>query len=171
MAILKNVNDHFPEIDPSCFLADTAVVCGNVTIGKESSLWFNAVVRGDVNRVVLGERVNVQDNATIHCTYQKFETIIGSNVSIGHNAIVHGCTLHDNVLIGMGAMVLDGAEIPSYCMLAAGALVPEGKKLESGYLYMGMPARKVKPLTEEQIEFFINRTAKNYVQYASWYNK
>ncbi len=152
-----------------CFLAETAVLTGDVSLGDECSIWFNAVVRGDVNTVRIGNRVNIQDNATVHCTYEKFGTTIGDNVSIGHNAIIHGCTLHDNTIVGMGAMVLDGAEIPSFSMVAAGALVPEGRVLESGYLYMGMPARKVKPLSKEQIDFFIKRTAKNYVKYSSWY--
>lgn len=169
MAIIKTVRGHTPDIHTSCFLADNAVVTGHVSIGKESSVWFNAVIRGDVNKVTIGERVNIQDNATIHCTYKKYETTIGNNVSIGHNAIVHGCTIQDNVLIGMGAMVLDGVVIPPLTMIAAGALVPERKVLESGYLYMGMPAKKVKPLSPEQLQFFIERTARNYVKYASWY--
>ena len=169
MAIIKTVRGFIPDIHTSCFLADNAVVTGDVSIGKESSIWFNAVIRGDVNKVTIGERVNIQDNATIHCTYEKYETTIGNNVSIGHNAIVHGCTIQDNVLIGMGAMVLDGVVIPPLTMIAAGALVPERKVLESGYLYMGMPAKKVKPLSPEQLQFFIERTARNYVKYASWY--
>ena len=169
MAIIKTVRGFTPDIHASCFLADNAVVTGDVSIGKESSIWFNAVIRGDVNKITIGERVNIQDNATIHCTYEKYETTIGNNVSIGHNAIVHGCTIQDNVLIGMGAMVLDGVVIPPLTMIAAGALVPERKVLESGYLYMGMPAKKVKPLSPEQLQFFIERTARNYVKYASWY--
>ncbi len=169
MAIIKTVRGFTPDIHTSCFLADNAVVTGDVSIGKESSIWFNAVIRGDVNKITIGERVNIQDNATIHCTYEKYETTIGNNVSIGHNAIVHGCTIQDNVLIGMGAMVLDGVVIPPLTMIAAGALVPERKVLESGYLYMGMPAKKVKPLSPEQLQFFIERTARNYVKYASWY--
>lgn len=169
MAIIKTLRGHSPQIASSCFLADNAVVIGDVSIGNESSVWFNAVIRGDVNKITIGERVNIQDNATIHCTYEKYETTIGNNVSIGHNAIIHGCTIEDNVLIGMGAMVLDGAVIPPFCMIAAGALVPERKVLESGFLYMGMPAKKIKPLSTEQLQFFIERTARNYVQYASWY--
>lgn len=169
MAIIKTVRGFTPDIHISCFLAENAVVTGDVSIGKESSIWFNAVIRGDVNKVTIGERVNIQDNATIHCTYEKYETTIGNNVSIGHNAIVHGCAIQDNVLIGMGAMVLDGVVIPPLTMIAAGALVPERKVLESGYLYMGMPAKKVKPLSPEQLQFFIERTARNYVKYASWY--
>jgi len=169
MAIIKKVRGKSPVVGDQCFLAETAVLTGDVSLGDECSIWFNAVVRGDVNTVRIGNRVNIQDNATVHCTYEKFGTTIGDNVSIGHNAIIHGCTLHDNTIVGMGAMVLDGAEIPSFTMIAAGALVPEGRVLESGYLYMGMPAKKVKPLSQEQIDFFIKRTAKNYVKYASWY--
>ncbi|TVR88596.1 MAG: gamma carbonic anhydrase family protein [Saprospirales bacterium] len=169
MAIIKKVRGITPVFGNQCFLAETAVLTGDVTLGDECSIWFNAVVRGDVNAVRIGNRVNIQDNATVHCTYEKFGTSIGDNVSIGHNAIIHGCTLHDNTIVGMGAMVLDGAEIPSFTMIAAGALIPEGRVLESGYLYMGMPAKKVKPLSEEQIDFFIKRTSKNYVKYASWY--
>lgn len=169
MAIIKKVRGKTPVVGDQCFLAETAVLTGDVTLGDECSIWFNAVVRGDVNTVRIGNRVNIQDNATVHCTYEKYGTTIGDNVSIGHNAIIHGCTLHDNTIVGMGAMVLDGAEIPSFTMIAAGALIPEGRVLESGYLYMGMPAKKVKPLSQEQIDFFIKRTAKNYVNYASWY--
>jgi len=169
MAIIKKVRGKTPVVGDQCFLAETAVLTGDVSLGDECSIWFNAVVRGDVNTVRIGNRVNIQDNATVHCTYEKFGTTIGDNVSIGHNAIIHGCTLHDNTIVGMGAMVLDGAEIPSFTMIAAGALVPEGRVLESGYLYMGMPAKKIKPLSEEQIDFFIKRTAKNYVKYSSWY--
>ncbi len=169
MAIIKKIRGKTPVVGDQCFLAETAVLTGDVSLGDECSIWFNAVVRGDVNTVRIGNRVNIQDNATVHCTYEKFGTTIGDNVSIGHNAIIHGCTLHDNTIVGMGAMVLDGAEIPSFTMIAAGALVPEGRVLESGYLYMGMPAKKIKPLSEEQIDFFIKRTAKNYVKYSSWY--
>lgn len=169
MAIIKKVNGILPRIHSSVFLADNAVVTGEVSIGRDSSLWFNAVVRGDVNEITIGEKVNIQDNATIHCTYKKFSTHIGDRVSIGHNAVVHGCTVEDDVLLGMGCMVLDGALIPSFTMVAAGALVPQGAVLESGHLYMGIPARKIKPLSQEQIEFFIKRTADNYVKYSGWY--
>ena len=170
MALIKEVRGKKPVIGKDCFLSDTSVITGDVVIGDQSSVWFNAVIRGDVNEVRIGSRVNIQDNATVHCTYEKFSTNIGDDVSIGHNAIVHGCTLQDKVIIGMGAMVLDGAVVPPFTMVAAGALVPEGRILESGFLYMGMPAKKIKPLTEDQIEFFIRRTARNYVKYAGWYN-
>ncbi len=171
MAIIRKIGDHQPRISPTVFLAETAVVTGQVSIGPYSSLWYNAVVRGDVNRVEIGEKVNIQDNATVHCTYEKFSTTIGDRVSIGHNAIVHGCTLESDVLIGIGAIILDGAVVPSHTVVAAGALVPGGMVLESGYLYMGVPAKKIKPLTEEQLEFFIRRTADNYPRYASWYKE
>ncbi|MDX1685053.1 MAG: gamma carbonic anhydrase family protein [Saprospiraceae bacterium] len=168
MALIKTVRNFTPEISETTWLADNAVVVGDVKIGEKCSLWFHAVVRGDVNSVRIGHRVNIQDGAIIHCTYEKTETHIGDNVSIGHRAIVHGCTVEDNALIGMGAIVMDNAVIPSDCIVAAGALVPENKILESGWIYAGVPARKFKPLTDEQRNFFIERTAKNYVEYAGW---
>lgn len=171
MAIIKEVRGFRPEIHKSCFLAENAVITGDVVIGADSGIWFNAVIRGDVNSIRIGERVNIQDNATIHCTYERHSTTIGNDVSIGHNAIIHGCTLESEVIIGMGAMVLDGAVVPRHTMVAAGGLVPEGKVLESGFLYMGVPVKKIKPLTEDQLQFFIKRTAANYIKYASWYSK
>ena len=140
-------------------------------MGAECSVWFQAVIRGDVNSIRIGNKVNVQDGAIIHCTYKKAATSIGNNVSIGHRAIVHGCTIHDNVLIGMGAMVMDHAVVPSNCLIAAGAVVLENSVLESNAIYAGVPAKKVKQLSKEQFEDTIQRIANNYVKYASWYGQ
>lgn len=169
MAVIKKVRGNAPEIDASAWLADTAVVIGDVKIGAECSIWFNAVVRGDVNSIHIGKKVNIQDGAVIHCTFEKASTYIGDNVSIGHRAIVHGCHIESNALIGMGAIVMDHARIPSDCIVAAGALVPENKQLESGWIYAGIPAKKFKPISPEQREFFIRRTADNYVKYSGWF--
>lgn len=163
------INDQTPEFGDNCFLAETAVVTGDVICGNECSFWFNAVVRGDVHYIRMGHRVNVQDNATIHCTYQKAPTNIGNNVSIGHNAIVHGCTLHDNVLVGMGAIVMDHAVVNSNCIIAAGAIATEGSILESGHIYAGIPAKKLKPVDENHVKDLIERIAANYVMYSGWY--
>ena len=169
MPLIREVRGFEPTIPVSCFIADNATIVGDVTMGEECSIWFNAVVRGDVNSIVMGDRVNIQDGAVIHCTYEKSKTIIGNDVSIGHNAIVHGCTLHDEVLIGMGAIVMDLAVVESHCLVAAGAVVLENTRLESGYIYAGVPARKIKPLDEETKHFFIARTASNYVKYSGWF--
>lgn len=169
MALVKSVRGKTPQIDPTTWMAENAVVVGEAIIGKDCSLWFHAVVRADVNKVTIGDQVNIQDGAIIHCTYEKAATTIGNNVSIGHRAIVHGCTIEDNVLVGMGAIVMDHALIPSNCIVAAGALVPENKVLESGWIYAGMPAKKLKPISEEQMEFFIHRTARNYKKYSDWF--
>lgn len=169
MAIVKSVNGKSPRFGSNCFLADTAVVVGDVVMGNECSVWFNAVVRGDVHYIKMGNRVNVQDNATIHCTYQKAPTNIGNNVSIGHNAIVHGCTIFDNVLIGMGAIVMDGCVIESNCIIAAGAVVLEGTRVPSGSILAGVPAKKVKDIDQSLFEGEIMRIANNYVMYASWF--
>lgn len=140
-------------------------------MGDDCSVWFNAVVRGDVNAIYIGNKVNIQDGAVIHCTYQKTITRIGNNVSIGHNAIVHGCTVHDNVLIGMGAIVMDNAEIGSHAIIAAGAVVLEGMKVEAGTIYAGVPAKKIKNVPEDLISGEINRIANNYLMYSSWYKE
>jgi len=157
-----------PQIAADVFLAPTATVVGDTQIGAGCSLWFNTVVRGDVNRIRIGERTNIQDGAIIHCTYQTHETHIGSDVSIGHAAIVHGCRLHDRVLIGMGAKVMDGAVVEADVLVAAGALVPPGSELASGYLYAGLPAKQRRPLTADEYAL-IRRTAANYQMYAGWY--
>lgn len=169
MALIKSVRGHTPQFGKNIFLADNATVIGEVVTGDDCSIWFNAVVRGDVNFIKIGNRVNIQDGAVIHCTFEKSGTTIGDDVSIGHNAIVHGCTIQDRALIGMGAIVMDNALVPSDCLVAAGAVVLEGTILESGYIYAGVPAKKVKELSKENFEFFITRTAKNYVMYAEWF--
>ncbi len=171
MAIIKKLRGHDPRIGVDCYLAETAVIIGEVSMGKECSIWFNAVLRGDVNSIVLGNKVNVQDNATIHCTYQKSKTVIGNNVSIGHNAIVHGCTVEDNVLIGMGAIIMDHCHIGQNSIVAAGAVLTQGTIVEPGSIYAGVPARKLKAVSPELRSGEIQRVAQNYRQYASWYQK
>ena len=169
MALFKTVRDKAPVFGQNCFFADTAVIIGDVVMGDDCSIWFNAVVRGDVHYIRMGNKVNVQDNATIHCTYQRAPTTIGNNVSIGHNAIVHGCTIHDNVLIGMGSIVMDGCVIESNCIIAAGAVLLEGTRVASGSIFAGVPARKVKDLETELFEGEVMRIANNYVMYSSWF--
>lgn len=171
MPVIKPVKGISPKLGSDCFLADTATVVGDVVMGDQCSIWFNAVVRGDVNSIRMGNKVNVQDNAVIHCTYQKAATTIGNNVSIGHNAIVHGCTVHDNVLIGMGAIVMDNAVIGSNSIIAAGAVVLENTIVEAGSVYAGVPAKKVKDINQELISGEIDRIANNYVMYSGWFKE
>ncbi|BDS14753.1 gamma carbonic anhydrase family protein [Aureispira anguillae] len=171
MALIKKVLGKKPQFGANCFLAENATVLGDVVMGEDCSVWFQAVVRGDVNRIRIGNKVNIQDAAIIHCTYQRAETTIGNNVSIGHRAIVHGCTIHDNVLIGMGAMIMDHAVVESNCLIAAGAVVLENAHLESHCIYAGIPAKKVKELSPEQFKDTVERIADNYVKYASWYQE
>jgi len=151
-----------------CFIAENATIVGDVVMGHECSVWFNAVIRGDVNSIRIGDKSNIQDGAVIHCTYQKAATTIGSHVSIGHNAIVHGCTVEDYVLIGMGAIVMDNVLVQKHCMIAAGAIVLENTVCESGWIYAGTPARKVKQLSAEQIAG-LDKVANNYVMYSGWF--
>lgn len=169
MSLILPVEDKFPKFGNNCFIAPNATIVGDVIMGDDCSIWFNAVVRGDVNFIVMGNKVNVQDGACIHCTYQRFGTTIGNNVSIGHNAIVHGCTLHDNTLIGMGAIIMDGSVVKSNTLIAAGAVVLEGTICESGSIYAGVPAIKIKDIPPEMISGEINRIANNYVKYAAWF--
>ena|SRR2546423_8134479 len=169
MSLILPVEDLFPKWGNDCFFAPNATIIGDVIIGDHCSIWFNAVVRGDVNSIRMGNKVNVQDGAVIHCTFKKTKAIIGNNVSIGHNAIVHGCTLHDHVLIGMGAIVMDNAVVHSNTIIAAGAVVLEGTICESGAIYAGVPAKKVKEISKEKIEGEINRIANNYIGYAKWF--
>lgn len=163
------VNGIMPTFGKECFIAPNATIVGDVIMGDECSIWFNAVLRGDVNSIRMGNRVNVQDNAVIHCTFEKTKAIIGNNVSIGHNAIVHGCTIEDNVLVGMGSIIMDNAVIGSNSIIAAGAVVLEGTIVEPGTIYAGVPAKKVKEISQEKIEGEINRIANNYVKYSSWF--
>lgn len=169
MALIKTVNDKTPQFGNNCYLAENAAVVGDVEMGDYCSVWFNAVVRGDVHYIRMGNKVNVQDGAIIHCTYQKAPTTIGNNVSIGHAAIVHGCTVKDNVLIGMRAVIMDHAVLEENCLIAAGAVVLENTVVESGSIYAGAPAKKVKNLSKEQFNELSMRIANNYVMYASWY--
>lgn len=168
MALLLPVNGIAPTYGDNCWFAPNATLVGDVTMGQDCTVWFNAVVRGDVNRITLGNRCNVQDGAVIHCTYQKFSTTIGSYVSIAHNAVVHGCTVEDRVLIGMGAIVMDGTVIGSGSIIAAGAIVTQNTVVPPGSIYAGNPARLLKPVSPEQAEIFM-RTADNYVLYSSWF--
>jgi gamma-carbonic anhydrase len=168
MALIRNVRGFEPRFGSNCFLAENATVIGEVTMGENCTVWFNAVVRGDVHSITIGNNTNIQDGAVIHCTYQKAKTVIGSNVSIAHNAIVHGCTIEDNVLIGMGAIIMDDALIGSNSVIAAGAVVLPGTVVESGSIYAGTPAKKIKDISDE-MRAVIQRTAKNYPMYAEWY--
>jgi carbonic anhydrase/acetyltransferase-like protein (isoleucine patch superfamily) len=170
MATILPVNGKEPQIGENCFIAPNATIVGEVRMGADCSVWFNAVIRGDVHFIKMGDKVNVQDGAIIHCTYQKHPTTIGNNVSIGHNAMVHGCTIHDNVLIGMGSIVMDACVVHSNAIIAAGAVVLEGTIVEAGSIYAGVPAKKVKMVSEELIHGEINRISNNYVQYASWFS-
>ncbi|MFN2440865.1 MAG: gamma carbonic anhydrase family protein [Chitinophagaceae bacterium] len=171
MALILPVEENFPSWGEGCFIAPNATIVGDVIMGKECSVWFNSVLRGDVNSIRLGNKVNVQDGAVIHCTYIRSKTIIGDNVSIGHNAIVHGCTVHDNVLIGMGSIIMDKAIVNSNIIIAAGAVVLEETVCESGSIYAGIPAKKVKTIPQDMVEGEINRIANNYINYAKWFNK
>ena len=169
MALIKAIRNQTPKFGENCFLAENAVIVGDVEMGNDCSIWFHAVVRGDVNSIRMGNKVNVQDGAIIHCTYERAATIIGNNVSIGHRAIVHGCTLKNNVLVGMGAIVMDHAVVEENVLIAAGAVVLENSHLESGSIYAGIPAKKVKDLSPEQFKDSVDRIANNYVMYASWF--
>jgi len=168
MALVKSIKGKNPVWGADCYLAENATIVGDVTLGNECSVWFNAVVRGDVHSIKIGNRVNIQDGAVIHCTYKKHPTQIGDNVSIGHNALVHGCTVHNNVLIGMGSIVMDNCVVNSNSIVAAGAVLLENTVVESGCIYAGVPAKKVKEINEEQSAALIKGIANNYVEYKSW---
>lgn len=171
MALIKPVKGIIPKFGKSCFLADNATITGDVVIGDNCSVWFSAVIRGDVHYIRIGNSVNIQDNVTIHCTYKKTPVEIGNNVSIAHNAVVHGCTIHDNVLIGMGAIIMDHVVIESNSIIAAGAMVSKKTIVESGSVYAGVPAKKIKSVDVKLLEGEINRIADSYNMYASWYGK
>ena len=170
MALILPVEENEPKWGKDCFIAPNATIVGDVIMGDACSVWFNAVVRGDVNSIRMGNKVNVQDGAVIHCTFKRSKTIIGDNVSIGHNAIVHGCTVHDNVLIGMGSIIMDNAIVHSNTIIAAGAVVLEGTVCEGGSIYAGVPAKKVKEISSEKLEGEINRIANNYLNYSKWFS-
>lgn len=170
MAVILPVEGKHPQWGNDCFIAPNATIVGDVAMGAGCSVWFNAVLRGDVNKIIIGDRVNVQDGAVIHCTYQRSQTVIGNDVSIGHNAIVHGCTIHDHVLVGMGSIIMDEAVVHSNTIIAAGAVVLEGTVCEGGSVYAGVPAKKVKSIEPEKIAGEINRIAKNYLHYSKWFD-
>jgi carbonic anhydrase/acetyltransferase-like protein (isoleucine patch superfamily) len=166
--VIKAVNGKSPVIPDDCYVAENATIVGDVTFGHSCSIWFNAVLRGDVHFIKIGDKVNIQDGAIVHCTYQKHPTIIGDNVSIGHNAIVHGCIIHDNVLIGMGAIIMDNCVVNSNSIVAAGAVVTQNTVIESGAIYAGVPAKKVKDIDQSDFAGEIARISNNYVMYSSW---
>lgn len=168
MALILLVQKVLPSIGKHCFLAENATITGDVIMGDSCGVWFTAVIRGDVNSVRIGNKVNIQDGAIIHCTYRKAATTIGNNVNIGHRAIVHGCTIEDNVLVGMGAIIMDHAVIESFSIIAAGAIVLENTRVESGFIYAGSPAKKIKPISAEQRKL-LEELADRYVMYAGWY--
>lgn len=169
--LIKTVNGKTPIIPNDCYVAENATIIGDVTFGDSCSVWFNAVIRGDVNQISIGNKVNIQDGAIIHCTYQKHATIIGNNVSIGHNAIVHGCIIHDNVLIGMGSIVMDNCVVNSNSIIAAGAVVTQNTVVESGTIWAGVPAKKVKDIDQSDFAGEIARISNNYVMYSSWFKE
>ena len=171
MPIIKSVNGKHPQIPKDCFIAENATILGEVSLGKDCSIWYNAVIRGDVHYIKIGNKVNIQDGAVIHATYQKSPTTIGNNVSIGHNAIVHGCTIQDNVLVGMGAIIMDDCIVESNAIIAAGAVVTKNTVVASGSIYAGVPAKKVKDISQELISGEIDRIANNYLEYSSWFKE
>ena len=171
MKIIKHVKGKHPQISEDCYIAENATIVGEVSIGTQCSVWFNAVIRGDVHYIKIGNKVNIQDGAVIHATYKKSPTTIGNNVSIGHNAIVNGCTIHDNVLIGMGSIVMDDCVIESNSIIAAGAIVTKNTRVESGSIYAGIPAKKIKNISQEMISGEIYRIANSYINYSSWFKE
>lgn len=171
MALIKACRGISPKFGEDCWLAENATVVGDVIMGDQCSVWFSAVIRGDVNSIRIGNKVNIQDGAVLHCTFEKTKTTLGNNVSVGHNALVHGCTVEDNVLIGMGSIVMDNCYIESNCIIAAGAVLLEGTRVESWSVYAGIPAKKVKTLSPELFEGEVMRIADNYLKYASWFKE
>jgi carbonic anhydrase/acetyltransferase-like protein (isoleucine patch superfamily) len=171
MPIILPIKGIEPKLGQNCFIAPNATIVGDVVCGDDCSFWFNAVVRGDVNSIKIGNKVNIQDGAVIHCTYQKTTVFLGNNVSVGHNAIVHGCYVNDNVLIGMGAIIMDNCQIGSNSIIAAGAVLTEGTIVPPGCIYAGVPAKKVKDISQELINGEINRIANNYLMYSSWFKE
>lgn len=169
MALILPCREKTPIIGENCYLAPNATIVGEVEMGNDCSVWFNAVIRGDVNSIKIGDKVNIQDGAVLHCTFEKTKLNIGNNVSIGHNALVHGCTLEDNVLVGMGAIVMDNCYIEKNALIAAGAVVLENTRVEAGSIYAGVPAKKVKQVSEEVFKDQNERIANNYLKYSSWF--
>ena len=170
MALIKSIKGIYPVFGNNIYVAENATIVGDVRIGDSCSVWFSAVIRGDVNFIRIGNKVNIQDGAVVHCTYQKSPTILGNNITIGHNALIHGCVINDNVLVGMGAIIMDGVLVDSNSVVAAGAVVLEGTHIESGTIYAGVPAKKIKNISEQDIEKLTTQIANNYVSYSSWQN-
>ena len=170
MALIKTVNNISPKISNSVYIADNATIIGDVFIGKNSSVWFNTVIRGDVNSIVIGDNVNIQDGVVIHCTYEKSKVILGNNVSIGHNAIIHGCNIEDNVLIGMGAIIMDNAVVKKNSIVAAGSVVTKGTIVKSGTIFSGIPAKLKMKIDEKSTNEMTKKIAENYILYSSWYS-
>ena len=169
--MIKTINGKSPQIGEDCYIAENATIVGDVVMGNQCSIWFNAVLRGDVHYIKMGNKVNVQDGAVIHCTYLKSPTNIGNNVSIGHNAIVHGCTVHDNVLIGMGSIIMDDCIVESNSIIAAGAVVTKGTHVPSGSIFAGMPAKKIKDISADLSVGEVERIANAYVKYSGWFKE
>lgn len=168
MPLILPVNQILPKFGTDCFIAENATIVGNVVLGNFCSVWFNAIIRGDVNQIRIGNYTNIQDGVTVHCTYEQAATTIGNYVSVGHNAIIHGCTLKDRVLVGMGAIIMDHAVVEEYCIIAAGSIVLENSICESGYIYAGAPAKKIKPITEKQ-RGLLDQLPDRYVTYSDWF--
>ena len=171
MALIKRVKGVIPRWGKDCWIADNATLTGDVILGNHCTLWFGTVVRGDVHSIRIGNNVNIQDNVTVHCTYQKAPVEIGDNVSIAHNAVIHGCTIEDNVLVGMGAILMDEVYVEENSIIAAGAVVSKNTRIKSGSVYAGIPAKKIKSVDEELVKGEINRISSNYNMYASWYDE
>ena len=169
MQLILPVKGVYPQIPSSCFVAPNATIVGDVVMGEDCSVWFNAVVRGDVNSIRMGNKVNIQDGACVHCTYEKTVTVLGDNVSVGHNAIVHGCEIADNVLVGMGAIVMDNCKIGANSIIAAGAVVLEGTVVPPGSIFAGVPAKKIKDISPELQKGEIERLSNNYLMYSNWF--
>lgn len=169
MALILSLNNNQPQIGTKCFIAENATIIGNVVIGNQCSLWFNSVIRGDVNSIRIGNQVNIQDGVVIHGTFQKSKTVIGNRCNIGHNSIIHGCRLHDNVLIGMGAIIMDNAVVESFSIVGAGSLVLENTKIETGFIYAGSPAKKIKAISPDQRKL-LEELPDRYIMYSEWYN-
>lgn len=171
MALIKECRGNTPSFGKDCWFAENSTIVGEVTMGDNCSVWFSAVVRGDVNSITMGDKVNVQDGAVIHATFETHKTVLGNNVSIGHNAMVHGCTVEDNVLIGMGSIVMDGCYIESGSIIAAGAVLLENTHVKGGSIYAGVPAKKVKEVSPELFKGEVQRIANNYLEYSKWFKQ
>lgn len=170
MSLIKSIKGVMPIIAENVFLAENSTIIGSVKIGENSSVWFSVVIRADVNSIKIGQNVNIQDGTIVHCTFQKSSTVIGNNVSIGHNSIIHGCTIHDNVLVGMGSIIMDNVIIESNSIIAAGSVLLEGTRVKSGELYAGLPAKKVKDLNINETSQLVKNISDNYLLYSSWYD-